>query len=359
VGAIFVALNLLGRTAVEVQIAGSTRTGASSRVVQSREARAGWPWPYLQVTRDRLWPLAHLEDGVRWFSTPALLGDLLVLVAVASGGGWLLAQRFSSRRRWWQFGLLDLAAATTLVAAALGWGYLPRLRHARESRVIANRKSFGGAPRYWPVPSGDSGTTVVWQPGPMDRLRELVGERWLPETSHIVAIETFGVDVRDVIRLSKLRVVRIHGEVSDVELNLLAGLQELEALDITEAMLRKDRGGWLDTPDVKLDYALRLPRLKRLVAHFNVLQGSDLADFAELEELHLAGSVLDDASIEAICRLKKLRVLDLRHTALDDAGLAKLAALEELQQLAVFDTTVTASGLAKFDAARPDCVVRP
>lgn len=353
-------VNLLGRTVVEPDIALGTG-GSSTQLVQSRQSQIGLPWPYLRLTSERTWPLAHVQDGVVWTSTPAILGNVLVAVALATIGGWLVSQRSASRRRWWQFGLLDLALAMTVVALAVGVGYLPAERHRKEAGLIASLKSSAGMPkRTWSRRTGEFvyPQAVIWQPGAVDWLRQILSERWAPETSHVVAIDIHGTDARQLVGLTRLRAIRLWGQVSDAEVNMLAQLRELETLDISNCELRKDRGRWLDPPHYDLDYNLRLPRLKRLVCEKNVLQGSDLADFAALEELYLRGSRLDDASLVAIRRLKSLRVLDLRSTKVDDQGLATLAELERLQQLDIRGTAVTPEGYQRFIAVRPDCSVQ-
>jgi Leucine rich repeat len=354
--------NLFGRSVIEADIALFKGSG-SSLLVQSRQSQIGWPWPCLRLASERAWPLAHLQDGVRWTSASAMLGDVLVASVVALIGGWLLGQRSASRRKLWQFGLLDLALVMTAAALAVGYLYLPAERHREEARLVADLQERARAKVPLTNWKRNTGTladpqTVVWQPGAVDWLRQFFAESWMPETSHVVAIETNGTDVRQLVGLVRLRVVRLQKQVSDTELNGLAQLPELETLDISACELRKDRGRWLDPPHYDLDYDLRLPRLKRLVCQNNVLQGSDLADFAALEELYLRGSRVDDASLVAIRRLKSLRVLDLRSTKLDDQGLATLAELERLEQLDIRGTAITPEGYQRFTAARPDCAVQ-
>jgi len=146
--------------------------------------------------------------------------------------------------------------------------------------------------------------------------------------------------------------------VTDEQLNLLGQLPELEALDVAEVAIRKDRGRWIDPPDVEHEYNLRLPQLKRLKASDNVLQGSDLDHLTSLEELYLDGCLLDEASLQTICGLPALRILDLRRTKLNDAGLARLASISKLELLDIRGTAVTPQAVARYSAIRPDCVVR-
>jgi hypothetical protein len=349
--------NLCGHTVVEVDIAtGANRKSNSGFLEQSVTAQAGWPLAFLSLSRDRYWPLAHLDEGVRWASVGAIVADAVVAAVLAAIGAVLIAQRFRSRRRWWQFGLFDLVALMTLAAAMLGWWYLPAERNRQERAICSELDPVPH--RTFPYPS-DSPTKIFYQPGSADWIRSFVGEQLLPDTSYIVGVDCHGRDCRHVARFSRLRVARFHGSVTDEELNLLAQLPELEALDIAEVAIRKDRGRWIDPPNVKHDYNLRLPQLKRLKASDNVLQGSDLANLIGLEELYLDGCLLDDASLSVISRLPELRVLDLSNTKLNDAGLVSLAGSEHLEQIYVFGTSVTQQGRDRFSSLRPNCEVLP
>jgi hypothetical protein len=348
-------INLCGHTVVEVDIATrANRTTNSGFLEQSITAQAGWPLAYLSLSCDRFWPLAHLDEGVRWVSVGAIVANTVVAALLAAIGAVLVAQRFRSRRGWSQFGLFDLVALMTIAAAVLGWWYLPAQRN-RQERAICSE--FEPVPhRTFPYPS-DSPNKIFYQPGRADWIRSLVGEELLPDTSYIVGVDCRGRDCRHVVGFSRLRVARFHGSVTDEELNLLAQLPELVALDLAEVAIRKDRGRWIDPPSVKHEYNLRLPQLKRLKASENVLQGSDLANLVGLEELYLDGCLLDDASLLVISRLPKLRVLDLSNTRLDDAGLLLLVSLERLDQVSVYRTSVTQQGRERFSSLRPNCEI--
>ena len=351
-----VALNLVGRTFVDAEIIAGPPTTLSTELVQSRQSAVGWPWTYMRTKRERWLPLFYRQDGVEWISAPAVVGNAHVAFAAALIGGKLLARRFASRRKWWQFALFDLVAGMTVAAAALGWWYLPAQRNRQEARVLSRL----GPRHVWNQRTGSREVprNVIWQPGPTDWLSEFTDDPWLPQTARIVAMETYDDRMREITNIRGVRVLRITGETTDLEINLLDQLPSLEILDISNVAVRQDHGGWLDPPAYRLDYALRLPRLKRLFCQGNVLQGSDLADFAALEELHLAGSVLDDESIQAIARLKSLRILDLAGTKLDDRWLTGLSGLEHLELLDVRGTAVTALGLAQFEDLCPNCFVK-
>ena len=77
-----------------------------------------------------------------------------------------------------------------------------------------------------------------------------------------------------------------------------------------------------------------------------------LKNLAEIEEqlvwLNLAHTTITDAQLEAVARLKNLRVLYLNNTQVSDAGLAKLAPLSELRWLSLVDTRATDASIETF-----------
>jgi hypothetical protein len=338
--------NLAGRTVVETDIA-LISPAAGRDLVTLRTSQAGWPLAFVAIGGERLFPLAALDEGVHWVSWPALAVDLVVAFAAALGGGYLLAIWMRNRRGLLQFGLLDALIAITLIALALGLGYLPRRAHLSDLRVIASldpdEASF---PRGYFRPQTTE-RRIIWQPGRAEWLRQLAGENWLPDTGRVVAVNVHGFDVRRLPKLDQQRVIRIYGTVTDRELDTLRTLPRLECLDLANTSLRKDQGGWIDSPRVSNEFPIALPRLRRLFAPDNVLQGRDLAGCTGLEELDLSGSdEMDLPSAATIGQLRSLRILDLHHTGTTDAMLAELVGLNQLVMLDLSQTRVTDAGLA-------------
>jgi hypothetical protein len=351
-GAIIIVLlalvNLVGRTVVEADIALISPT-AGRDLVALRTSQSGWPLPFLAIGGERSLPLAALEEGIHWIAWPALAADLAVAVVAAIGGGYLLATWMRNRRGLLQFGLLDALIAITLIALALGLGYLPRRAHLSDLRVIASLDPDEAAlPRGYFRPQTTE-RRIIWQPGRAEWLRQWAGENWLPDTGRVVAANVHGFDVRRLPKLDQLRVIRVYGTVTDRELATLRTLPRLECLDLANTSLRKDRGGWIDTPRTSNEFPIALPRLRRLFAPDNVLQGSDLAGCTGLEELDLSGSdEMDMPSAATIGQLKSLRILDLHHTKTTDAMLPELSGLSELVMLDLSQTEVTDAGLANL-----------
>jgi hypothetical protein len=343
--AVLALANGFGRTVVDVDIV----AGPDPTLAATRTTVAGWPFPFVTIGAERLWPLAHLDEGIRARSIAALLGNVGVAAVLAAIGAVLLEQRLRSRRRSWQFGLFDLAGLATVVGVVLAVVVLPRTAADRERALVgkfvgANSSSSSG--RSGRYSSGDDRQQIVWQPGTTAWLRSFVGESLFPDTSRVIALETSGANLREIAHLERLRVVRLYGTVTDADLSRLARLPDLQSLDLTSATLRQDQGGWLAPPSFGNEYAIVLPQLRRLYCQGNVLQGSDLAGLANLEELHLAGTVMDLPSAETIRSLSRLRMVDLHDSTLDDEQLARIAELSELELLDISGTAITDTGLA-------------
>ena len=347
--------NTIGRLDVAADVSELPGGNNERGVTEIRSTEAGFPWTYVTIREYRVWPLANLENGVSQRSIAALVANVALGAAGAAAATWLFAQWRLRRRRILQFGLLDVVAATGLVAAILAFGLLPRMQHARDAAVLAPLRSAAQANALDPFAnpfrprSADQDADVrraVWHPGQSQWLRDLIGETRLPPTGHVVGISIRGSRAAEAARLPRLQVVQIFGDVSDRKLNLLGELPELNYLDLSEAVLRRDKGTWLDTADYRDEYPLRMPRLRRLYAAGTVLQGSDLTGCSALEELDLSRTVVDLPSAQAIGRLSSLRVLNLRHTDLQDQELAALAGLGSLQSLDISHTAVTDRGLA-------------
>ena len=339
--------NTIGHLETRVELSpSSSRNDANLLAV--RGTQAGWPWTFVTIREYRTWPLLNLQNGVTQLSTLALLANITIGLLAIGIGAWLFHQWWRRRRRLFQFGLLDLTVLTGLVGATLGYGFMPRMQHARDSAVIAMLN--GPEEMVQPDPFGNSSPDplarqVIWHPGRNQWLRDLIGEKRLPPTSYVVGIALEGSKAAEATRLPRLQTVQVVGQVSDSDLNRLAALPQLEHLDLSFAMLRPDRGGYFDTSDYRHEYPLRLPRLQRLDAAGTVLQGADLAGCSGLVELDLSRTVVDRTSARALGQLKSLRVLTLRGSTLDDAGLRELAGLTSLTTLDISDSRVTDAGL--------------
>ncbi|MDX1947337.1 MAG: hypothetical protein SFU86_18190 [Pirellulaceae bacterium] len=333
--------NSLGYTRSEPDLAVGT---AGSRELASTTTRlAGWPWPYLAVQGDALIPWTELHDSLGWASPLAAAADLLVGLATAIAAGAVLAWWWRGRTGWRQFGLRDLALAMALVAAVLAWVVLPSLATSRERRALCHLSIQIATFDEWERQPG--GKSVLWQPGPLAWLRPLTGDL-LPLGDRVVGLSAYSGDIPQLAAFPHLRALRLHGTTTDRELTKLARLPRLEMLDLTDVVPRQDQDGWLAGASAAGKYPLALPHLRRLYARDNLLQGSDLAGLASLEELDLSGSVVDRESAATLGTLTTLRILDLHDTALDDELLADIARLPNLELLDISGTDVTDAGLA-------------
>jgi internalin A len=90
-----------------------------------------------------------------------------------------------------------------------------------------------------------------------------------------------------------------------------------------------------------MQLAIRLPPI-RVASGLARLQGDNFI------ELQVRGTATTDASLTAIGRWKKLRILGLRFTKVTNAGLEALGGLSALESFDVLETDVTAAGLKEL-----------
>lgn len=340
--------NVLGRFQVQadVTLEGDADAAGLSAI---RTTDAGWPWTYLVIRSHRTWPLAYLEDGVARRSLLAVVLNAVSMFAIVLGGSWIFSQWLRRRRRLLQFGLMDVALLTTAAALVLGLVLVPRWQHARDAAVIG---AIDVQPSSW---RGRSPLRqAIWQPDRHEWLRWIVGEKWLPPGSHVVAIDVEGLRAADVARLPRLSVIKLRGTVKVEDLQALASLPELECLDLSSVRLERSDDARNATEGSPRNAAegvpytpitLPLPRLKRLFARRSTLTGGEFSGCTGLEELDLSRVSIDGSSAAAIGRLTSLRVLNLRRAFIDDEGVQHLSKLNQLQVLDLSGTGVTDEGL--------------
>ncbi|MBI2825595.1 MAG: hypothetical protein HYX69_13005 [Planctomycetia bacterium] len=142
-------------------------------------------------------------------------------------------------------------------------------------------------------------------------------------------------------------------------LKLLAGLDDLDSLDINSAFgLHPDTGAISGSADHKVTDAwlARLAGLKTLRA-FRVINNCDISDeglkilagLANLEEVFVSGDAITDDGLAHLGRLSRLKKLGL-DAAISDAGLAHLAGAAKLESLNVVSPKLTGAGLATLPA---------
>lgn len=78
-----------------------------------------------------------------------------------------------------------------------------------------------------------------------------------------------------------------------------------------------------------------------------------LANFKNLERLHLDGSNVGDTNLSAIANLPKLNYLNLYNTSISDAGLTEIQNNQHLKHLYLSDTKVSQAGIRQLSDHQP------
>ncbi len=137
----------------------------------------------------------------------------------------------------------------------------------------------------------------------------------------------------------------------DVKLDLLfvAALPNLESLSLKG--LRLDEAG--------LEHVGRISRLKVLrlsgdmLTTYGAFRGNDLchlSGLSELQELDLAINPIDDESLRHLEGLSQLKRLNLSRTEVTDKGMALLLRLKQMESLDLAGTKITDGGLVQLVA---------
>jgi hypothetical protein len=168
-----------------------------------------------------------------------------------------------------------------------------------------------------------------------------------------------GAGIRAFKLLPRLRVLDLGGmqkrnsglwlvTLTDADMDVIAGLESVESLDLADIKLTDLGAGKLK----------KLPRLRALNLSRTPVSGREFGGLKQLERLILWQTKrLEDAQMAGIAALPKLADLDLSETAISDAGLATLQSAPALRRLNLRGTKVTAAGIEAFHRARPACEV--
>ncbi len=137
-----------------------------------------------------------------------------------------------------------------------------------------------------------------------------------------------------------------HSEVSDEGMKVLAGLDSLVKLSLTNTQVT-DAGLAELRPLTGLEF-LRLDRLPITDAGL-----AHLAAFPQLRELSLYKTNITDAGLAHLKALPALEILSLDETAIGDEGLRHLSQCPNLKVLKVWKTGVTQAGIQELRKALP------
>ena len=144
----------------------------------------------------------------------------------------------------------------------------------------------------------------------------------------------------------------------------------LTALTTQQFVITTLAGGWLDVNAGHTKKGLtdaHIPLLTKIgpaVAFLDLAnsgitdrQLKVLADFTNLQRLHLEHTPITDAGLSAISACQHLTYLNLFGTEITDAGLATLKSLKQLDELYVWQSKVTKNGIVALKKAMPELTI--
>lgn len=102
-----------------------------------------------------------------------------------------------------------------------------------------------------------------------------------------------------------------------------------------------DRLAWLDCSHLELSESFY----------------KDIAQYQNLERLHLDYSNVSNDDLKSLCDLPKLNYLNLYSTKINDEGIAALQASKSLKKVFLGSTKVTKAGVEKLQAANPELTI--
>lgn len=152
--------------------------------------------------------------------------------------------------------------------------------------------------------------------------------------------------LRHLSALNQLTSLVLDGPFTDAGLQSLAGLEDLEQLQLIGARLEAAGLGHLRS----------LPRLWNLSFEGGQATGEALEPIGGLKsltQLSLSGSQITDAGLEHVGRLHNLRHLQLDRTPITDLGLGYLGGMTSLQSLSLRSTSVTSNGVRTLKKSLP------
>ncbi len=153
-------------------------------------------------------------------------------------------------------------------------------------------------------------------------------------------------DLMNLKEFPKLQALAVGGKVTDAGLAQLAGLTELQSLELTSPKIT-DAGLSQLKPLVKLQ-TLSLHGTKVTDAGLDQLQ-----PFEGLQTLDLGATKITDAELTKLKSFKMLQSLDLSEDPITDAGLALLEGNDTLQTLNVSGSKITDAGLTQPEGRWP------
>lgn len=163
------------------------------------------------------------------------------------------------------------------------------------------------------------------------------------------------LQTKNIKQLSNLRGLRAldcsSTDVSSDALPIIAKFfPELEALDIARTVIK----------DANIKELSKLKKLTFLSLHHNNITDAGARELGlckNLRNLNLRGTQVTDGTASSIAMLHNLEVLNFLSTNLSDAGFAKFSTLKKLKHITVSETHISKAAIARLKSALPKCVV--
>ena len=300
----------------------------------------GWPFTFLnreaESTGNRTILADPLECWAFWRDKPQLRYGALVFNILAVGfaaliGGGLFEVWRRRQRRLAQFHLIDVLAATTLVACALGW-YLAKCREYAWDQALIRAAPV--RPYGVPQPTSDFSMVVLRsREGGITWLRRSLGHHQFDFLDRVIAVEADHLALRRGAQLSSVESLRLRGEFSNDDLANLKQYRRLEVIELTLARQRRKRGASLEPVELPKSASVRALHLEWVHNDAGTVRG--FKNLRSLESLKLEGCRLDATAMRELGSLAQLRQLSLGGRVIPENGCVHLGGLSNLERLTV------------------------
>ncbi len=143
-----------------------------------------------------------------------------------------------------------------------------------------------------------------------------------------------------------LRIDLSRSWISDIDLEKLKGLEQLESLALAQTHVT----------DSALEVVATLPALRELdlffCEHFTDAGASQLRRAPGLETLNVRGTKISDSGVKFLTELKLLRKLDIGITEIGDPSIELMESLPRLESLAIGGNRIGEVGIASLRALK-------
>jgi len=254
------------------------------------------------------------------------------------------------RRGWYQFHLWHLFVLVLIVAIPCSW-FACRMAKAKRQKEAVRMITAATGEIIYDYQFGPDGISPldVNVPGPQ-WLRNLVGLDFFADVTYVAF--TGGGEFSDLS-------VNYLAQLEDLEILALRGMEvtntQLEDIVRTQTKLESLYLGYTHVTDHGLKYLERLPRLEDLDLT-NTLVTDDglkhLGTLAQLKSLNVDGTHVTDEGLKHLGALTNLELLFVGSTHITDDGLKHLKPLVRLEWLDLSNTGVSDAGLEQLEGMK-------